>query len=141
VLAALARWGGRPLPPRASHRALTGEEVARLAARPGHTVGAHGVHHLYLPAQPLHARIGEVLDARSRLQACVGRAVDCFAYPYGGVDADAIEIARAAGFTLAVTTVEGAVRPGDAPLAIPRRTVPAGDARRFAGWLRDGARP
>jgi peptidoglycan/xylan/chitin deacetylase (PgdA/CDA1 family) len=119
---------------------MTGPEVARLAARPGHAIGAHGVHHLYLPKQPLHARIAEVMDSRRRLETVLGRGVTLFAYPYGGVDADAVEIARAAGFTVAVTTVEAAVGPADRPLAIPRRTAPAGDVRRFSGWLREGGR-
>jgi peptidoglycan/xylan/chitin deacetylase (PgdA/CDA1 family) len=140
VLAALARWCGQPRPPRASHRAMTADELARLAARPGHVVGAHGVHHLYLPAQPLHARIAEVLESRRRLEAQLLRPVTLFAYPYGATDADTIEIARAAGFTAAVTVAETTVVPGDSPLAIPRRSVPAADARRFAGWLRDGFR-
>jgi peptidoglycan/xylan/chitin deacetylase (PgdA/CDA1 family) len=140
VLAVLARWCGQPLPPRASHRAMTGEEIAELAARPGHVIGAHGVHHLYLPAQPLHARITEVLESRRRLEAHLRRPVTLFAYPYGAVDADSVEIARAAGFTAAVTVAEATVAPGDLPLAIPRRSVPPGDAQRFAGWLREGIR-
>jgi peptidoglycan/xylan/chitin deacetylase (PgdA/CDA1 family) len=140
ALAALARWWREPLPPRGSHRAMTGEEVVRLAARPGHTIGAHGVHHLFLPEQPLHARITEVLESRRLLQARLGRDVTQFAYPYGAVDADTMEVARAAGFTIAVTTVDAAAGPGDAPLVIPRRAAPGGDARGFEGWLRGSVR-
>ena len=48
-------WSGAAAPARPSHRVLLGEEVRRLAERPGHTIGGHSVHHLALTTMPLRS--------------------------------------------------------------------------------------
>ncbi len=119
-LAAIARWSGQSSAPRESHRPMRRAELRALAARPRHAVGAHGARHLLLPAQPLADAIQEVVDARTRLHEVLGTAVASFAYPYGGHDATAVEIVRAARFDLAVTAEARPLRPGDDPLRVPR---------------------
>ena len=52
ALAHVRAWSGTSDAPRSSHRAMTRDEVARMAAHPLMEIGAHTVHHSYLGALP-----------------------------------------------------------------------------------------
>jgi peptidoglycan/xylan/chitin deacetylase (PgdA/CDA1 family) len=79
----LRTWsgGGRP-----RVRPMIADEVRRLAAYPGVTIGAHTVNHLALRDQSEHARSVEIAQSRADLARIVGQPIDLFAYPYGAVD-------------------------------------------------------
>jgi peptidoglycan/xylan/chitin deacetylase (PgdA/CDA1 family) len=136
ILARLAAWSGHDPPARPSHRRLGAEEVRRLAARAGHAIGAHGLHHLALSRQPLEARRREVGESKRRLEAVLGRPVDAFAYPYGDLTDEAVAVVGEASFTIAVTCEAAAVRNGADLLRLPRFEPGAWDVERFAGSLR-----
>ena len=132
ALADLARWHGGPLAARATHRALTGEEIQRLARRAGHSVGAHSVNHLALPQQPADVRVREVAECRRRLEHLLQREVAAFAYPYGAYDDATVEAVRAAGFEAALTVEEGLSHVGGDPLRLPRVEVRSSGVDAFA---------
>jgi peptidoglycan/xylan/chitin deacetylase (PgdA/CDA1 family)/SAM-dependent methyltransferase len=134
LLDVLAEWCGRPLVPRPSERSLLREELLRLAARPGHEVGAHTLHHLALSSQPLDVRRHEIAEGRAVLERVLGRTVSSFAYPFGDVDAVSVDLVGAAGFEAAVTCEEALVHPGAHPLRLPRFEIRGGEA--FASRLR-----
>jgi peptidoglycan/xylan/chitin deacetylase (PgdA/CDA1 family) len=77
-----------------SRRPLLLDEVRRLAAIPGVTIGAHSVHHLHLPDQPDDVKRSELLVSRRSLESAIERPVRLFAYPYGGVDRRTAQCAR-----------------------------------------------
>jgi peptidoglycan/xylan/chitin deacetylase (PgdA/CDA1 family) len=132
ALAALARWHGGPLAARATHRALTGAEIQRLARRPGHAVGAHSSNHLALPPQTPKVRAREVAGCRRRLELLLQREVAAFAYPYGAYDDATVEAVRAAGFEAALTVEEGLSHAGGDPLRLPRVEVRSSGVDAFA---------
>lgn len=114
---------------------MTPSEVQKLAQDPRITIGAHTVDH-----HPL-ARLGdadaadEIARGRARLVEITGRPIDLFAYPYGdpgSYGARDVALARAAGFTLAVSSRKGLVgRPeGDDWFDLPRLPVWGGNAGR-----------
>jgi peptidoglycan/xylan/chitin deacetylase (PgdA/CDA1 family) len=116
-------------------RRMTGAEVAEVARRPGHSVGAHTVRHLMLPQQPPEIRRLEIEESRRCLEALIGSAVTSLSYPFGAIDADTREAARAAGIELALTC-------GDAPLprhpdrlALPRLDPASRGDEAFDEWL------
>ncbi|HEX4805277.1 MAG TPA: glycosyltransferase [Conexibacter sp.] len=123
LIAALARWSGLDLPPRRSHRLMTAEEVAELAARPGHAVGAHGLHHLLLPSQEPAVQERELSGSKAALERVVGAPVELLAYPYGGCDATTAALADELGFALACTVEGDAVHADCDPLRLPRLEV------------------
>jgi peptidoglycan/xylan/chitin deacetylase (PgdA/CDA1 family) len=120
ALADLGRWDSRPRPPRATHRLMTGTEIRALAERPGHAIGAHSEHHLWLPRQPPGVRAREVAGCRRDLESVLQREVRAFAYPYGAHDEATVEAVRAAGFTAGLTVAEGLCARGADPLRLPR---------------------
>jgi peptidoglycan/xylan/chitin deacetylase (PgdA/CDA1 family) len=123
----LLDWSGQAASPPAA-RPLLAPEVAALAARPGHAIGCHGVHHLALGRQPDGVAAREIAEAARRLGETLGRPVTSFAYPYGDVSEAAVAAARATGMESAVTCEQAPVRPGMDPLRVPRIEVKAGAA-------------
>jgi peptidoglycan/xylan/chitin deacetylase (PgdA/CDA1 family) len=136
VMETLRRWSGLDLAPRPSHRPMLPEEIVRLAARPGHSIGAHTTHHLYLPAQPLDVQRQEVEASKRALEGLLRQPVRTFGYPYGGYSAEAAATVRRAGFLAAVTVDEGLVRPGIDPVLLPRCEIKDWDGSRFGAHLR-----
>ena len=133
LLDAILDWsGGRSRrPPRASHRVLTGAEVAALAARPGHAIGAHTVHHLALTTQTRATKDQEIFADKSELERRLGCAVNAFSYPYGEYDAETVAVVSAAGYRAAVTVEPRLVRAGANRLLLPRYEVTRQDGQSF----------
>jgi peptidoglycan/xylan/chitin deacetylase (PgdA/CDA1 family) len=127
LIARLSRWAGDGAGARLP-RPLDADGVRALAAQPGCTIGAHGVHHLALPSLPTDVLAAEVRDSRDALASVLGRAPAAFAYPFGAYDARAVEAAAAAGFELAVT-----VEARPLARAEPRLRLPRIDAHAFLG--------
>ena len=135
VLARVMEWSGLRLPPRDSHRPVTGPELSELATRPGHAIGAHTVHHLHLPSQPLEVQRREIDECQAQLQRWLGYPVRTFAYPYGAVNPETTVVVRAASFQVAVTADGGLVQPGTDPVLVPRIEISPAVAARFPGYL------
>jgi peptidoglycan/xylan/chitin deacetylase (PgdA/CDA1 family) len=135
ALDALAAWAGLPRVVRPSHRPLSADEAARLAASPLVEVGAHTVTHPPLAELPAARRAVEIAESQAACEAVAGRPVTSFAYPYGSYDAQSLETVRTAGFARGCTTVGGAVTRGAAPLALPRVAVGDWDGETLARRL------
>jgi peptidoglycan/xylan/chitin deacetylase (PgdA/CDA1 family)/SAM-dependent methyltransferase len=136
----LRRWSDVDMAPRSTHRLLMPAELRELANRPGHSIGAHTHHHLYLPAQPRSVKIWEIATNRRYLQDVLGRELSSFAYPYGAFDAETVRICRGMGFRAAVTVISDPVRPWTDPLLLPRYEVKMQTALEFEALV-DGACP
>jgi peptidoglycan/xylan/chitin deacetylase (PgdA/CDA1 family) len=119
LCARVADWSGLDLAPRESHRALLADEVRQLASRDGHDIGAHGVHHLSLPAHSTESQRDELLESKQTLERLLGRTVNAFAYPFGHNSVETQHLA-ARYFAVAVTASPGAVKSGEDLFAVPR---------------------
>jgi peptidoglycan/xylan/chitin deacetylase (PgdA/CDA1 family) len=126
----LARTGSNQCP-RATHRVMNAEEIRRLAARPGHSIGAHSVHHLALTTQQFETKRCEVLGDKAVLEQTIGAPVPLFSYPYGDYDADVVAVVREAGFLGAFTVETGVVSAGANRLLLPRYEITARDYECF----------
>jgi len=111
---------------RPSHRAMTPEEVSKLAGMDLFEIGAHTVTHPKLSAQSAATQQAEVLGSKKWLDEIVGRPTGSFAYPYGGLDhytQATVQAVRNAGFRYACTTVARDVKKIDSPLELPRFNI------------------
>jgi peptidoglycan/xylan/chitin deacetylase (PgdA/CDA1 family) len=123
-------WSGATAAVRPTHRVVTSDDIRVLAARPGHTIGAHTTNHLALTAHPAATKRREIGDDKAALERVLGRGVRLFAYPYGEFDAETIGAVRDAGFHAAVTVDAGLVHAGTNRLLLPRIEITPFDADR-----------
>jgi peptidoglycan/xylan/chitin deacetylase (PgdA/CDA1 family)/SAM-dependent methyltransferase len=134
ILRQLHTWSGAGRP-RPRHTTLTDKQLVELSRRPGHTIGAHSVHHLALGRQSFETQQEEVMESKVALER-LGLAVEAFAYPFGDVGDGTIELVRAAGYRMAVTTEQQAVRPRPDPFRLPRLEVRQGPIEELTRRLR-----
>lgn len=135
LLSDLAAKAGLPPAPRDSHRPMTREQAAALAASPVITLGAHSMEHPALSTLAPDERRREIEDSRAACARLTGTAPEVFAYPYGDYDDATVDAVRAAGFSAAVTTDEALVTPGCDSLRLPRLQVGDWSAALLAGAL------
>jgi peptidoglycan/xylan/chitin deacetylase (PgdA/CDA1 family) len=114
----IAGCGGLPPGP------MMNREQVREIADQGMEVGGHTVIHPILTAIPDDRALAEIVAGKQELEAITGRPVRTFAYPNGKPQRDYapchVEMAKAAGFDLAVTTVNGFATPGSDGFQLPR---------------------
>ena len=82
-LAQLRLWAEAGAEGRGGYRAMTADELRRLAASPLVTVGAHTVTHSALSVLPERAQREEILGSKRELEALLEREVTVFSYPFG----------------------------------------------------------
>jgi peptidoglycan/xylan/chitin deacetylase (PgdA/CDA1 family) len=83
---------------------------AREIVRKGFSVGSHSMHHAILAREEPGEQAEDLAASRRQLEGELGVAVELLAYPNGqpgDYDADTVQAARLAGYSHAITTVEG----------------------------------
>ena len=134
-LRTLHEWSGTRPATEGPRRPMIADEVARLASRPGVSIGAHSHRHLRLPLLSPADRAEDIQACRARLETVAGRRVTSFSYPYGFVDAATVATVRAEGFDLAVTTEARTLLPPVDVLQVPRIDAANIDVPAFARLL------
>jgi peptidoglycan/xylan/chitin deacetylase (PgdA/CDA1 family) len=103
---------------------LDWDGIARLAAHPLVTIGAHTLTHPRLARLDPDAALSEIAGSRQAIAARFGLVPDHFAYPVGDASsagAREFDLAGRAGFRAGVTTRPGVLMPGRVDLmALPR---------------------
>jgi peptidoglycan/xylan/chitin deacetylase (PgdA/CDA1 family) len=102
---------------------MTWDEV-RAAAGPDVSFGSHTVDHIRLPFVDAETMQEQLRRSKTRIEAETKRACRHFCYPNGSVDGRAAEAARVCGYEAAVTTEEGANRPGCDLMTLRRVDLP-----------------
>lgn len=70
-------------------------------------IGSHTMNHAWLKGVSKETAKYEIEQSRKTLQDMVAFPVNSFAYPYGALDQQAINLVREAGYTNAVSTIPG----------------------------------
>lgn len=127
LLDATARGAGVDLDRALAGAMLEWGEVRELAAA-GWTIGAHTVRHINVALADVAEAEAEITASRDAIARAIGAPVLHFAYPNTGgqhryFDAEVARLLRRLGFRSAVTSRNGALRPGVDPFVIPRLGV------------------
>jgi peptidoglycan/xylan/chitin deacetylase (PgdA/CDA1 family) len=109
--------------PVADARPLTQGELRTLAADGRFQVGSHTVTHPTLPGLPSEAKAWEIESSARQLEEILGRRPATFAYPYGDLDDEAVDLVRKAGYALACSVREDLVWSDYDPHLLPRIAV------------------
>jgi len=118
---------------RASHRLLTRAELRRRPALLD--VGSHALTHPSLPALSQSEKAREISHSVARCEALSGTRPRTFAYPFGDIDRESLDLVRDAGFDCACTTQHSFVTRRTDPFSMPRLAVPNCDATGLASLL------
>ncbi|MFH9062515.1 polysaccharide deacetylase family protein [Streptomyces coeruleorubidus] len=95
---------------------LTADGIRRAAAE-GVEIGSHGLTHVDLTKADDLTLKAEVAESRAQIEELTGAPVVGFCYPYGTIDARAVQAVREAGYTYACAIDPGALT---GPHALPR---------------------
>jgi peptidoglycan/xylan/chitin deacetylase (PgdA/CDA1 family) len=122
-------------------RFLSWDELGRLREA-GIEVGSHAWSHRSLGGLSPAEALDEAARSRGILEERLGVKVRSFAYPFGtradfspGTD----RLLEQAGYTIAFHSMHGAIRPGMAPVSLPRVKIEGGEGLRFFELAADGA--
>ena len=114
---------GMDVPALIRERFLDADGLRALAGYPMIDIGGHSRSHANIARLEEAQAREEIAGNKRDLEEILGRAVNCFAYPYGGAEACGARefaLAREAGYKLAVTMCGGAVRRAQDIYALPR---------------------
>ncbi len=114
-------WG-RPGEDGVPELPLMGWDAIGRVREGGVAIGSHTRRHrdlTQLGSQELH---DETAGSAERLSTALGMGPDTFAYPFGGVSAQAVQAVRAT-YSVACTTDFRFLRTGDDPVGLPRLDV------------------
>ncbi|MCK6408208.1 polysaccharide deacetylase family protein [Thauera sp.] len=122
---------------------LSDDELQRLVASGRIEIGSHTLSHINLRTTSAADKRHELAESRRLLQAQSGQPVASFAYPFGIYADEDVALTRAAGYTTAVTTIDGidTRTPRPDPLQLKRIKVSGKDNMlAFAMRMRGGKR-
>ena len=112
--------GNNDWDPDGPRKPLMTEAQVRQVAEAGIEIGSHGMRHVSLPGTPAAALAAEAAESRAILRAASGQDVAGFCYPFGHVDAPAVDAVRAAGYSYGCAM---GLTPETGAFAIPRAFV------------------
>jgi peptidoglycan/xylan/chitin deacetylase (PgdA/CDA1 family) len=133
----LFAWAEVDSMPRSNYRPLTTAELIQLAQSELVDIGAHSVTHPLLAGMSQADQTAEITGSRQKLEEILACTVDTFSYPYGNLSNDTVEIVKAAGFEIALTTDGQAVDVRANPLRLGRFGVGDWDGDRFKHRLEE----
>lgn len=105
-------WSGVSVPEISIRRAMSDEEVLRLADGGLIEIGAHTRHHPMLPQLSFERQKEEIQSSKHDLQMLLGGKICGFSYPNGRATPDAKRLVQEMGFHYACTSLHDVVRPG-----------------------------
>jgi peptidoglycan/xylan/chitin deacetylase (PgdA/CDA1 family) len=123
----LVSWARADLSPRATHRALSSDELRELAEGGLVEIGCHTVTHPKLSSLALSLQRDEIVGSKSRLEELLNRRIKSFAYPYGrpcDYTAETVAVVKGAGYDSACSTTNGLVGRRSNLFELPRFQAP-----------------
>ncbi|MCX6800315.1 MAG: polysaccharide deacetylase family protein [Candidatus Falkowbacteria bacterium] len=120
-------------------RALTRDELRRLAKNSLIEIGAHTITHPHLSSLPFKIQKHEIEESKKILEVILDKPVISFSYPFGrkeDFNSDTVRIIKEAGFEIACSTIEGRITNDSTLLSVPRRVVRNWDMSVFKKYLK-----
>lgn len=136
----LRKWAGTDETGRTEYRALSLDELKRLAASAWTTIGAHTVTHTPLSNLSLEQQRDEISASKNELEKVTGQEIKTFSYPFGrksDYTKDSVRICQEAGFIKAAANFPGQVHRWTDPFQLPRQLVRNWELEIFTEKLKD----
>jgi hypothetical protein len=114
---------------------MSPDDVRRLAAGGGFSIGAHSRMHPSLPMLAPAVQREEMAASRDYLEALTGERIDAFAYPFGDFDRTTEFLVKDVGFRYAASVLGGAATSAAQLWKLPRLDVKDWNAEEFRNRL------
>lgn len=89
----------------------------------GVEIGAHTMNHVKLAQVDNDTAITEVKTSKDTLEQVIGNKINSFSFPHGDYNSDVIDIVSQAGFTNALTCINGYANNATSAFEIPRKYI------------------
>lgn len=89
----------------------------------GVVIGAHTMNHVKLSQVNSNKAFTEVNESKDTLEQIMGNKINSFSFPHGAYNNDVIEIVSQAGFTNAMTCIDGYANDATSAFEIPRKYI------------------
>jgi peptidoglycan/xylan/chitin deacetylase (PgdA/CDA1 family) len=139
VLNDLARLTSAQKDARQSYRALNLDELRMLCDNGLLEIGSHTITHPVLSTQPLDVQKREIVQSKQYLEDILGRPVNSFSYPYGGINDlsdKTMRLIREAGYLVACTTISSFVTRQSDSYYLPRYMIKDCGREEFASRIK-----
>ena len=137
VMSELFAWADADKMGRSDYRPFTTAELIQLSQSEFVDIGAHTVTHASLSILSQADQIREIAGSRQKLTAILGSRVDTFSYPYGNFTPDTVDIVKAAGFEMALTSETNVVEVGANQFQLGRFEVGDWEGEEFKQHLHE----
>jgi len=137
VMAELFAWADVDKMGRPDYRPLTTTELIQLAQSELVDIGSHTLTHSLLSPMSQADQFAEIDGCRQKLTAILGSRVDTFSYPYGNFTSETVDIVKAAGFEVALTSETNAVEVGANQFQLGRFEVGDWEGEEFKQHLHE----
>jgi peptidoglycan/xylan/chitin deacetylase (PgdA/CDA1 family) len=137
AMAELFAWADVDKMGRPDYRPLTTTELIQLAQSELVDIGSHTLTHSLLSPMSQADQFAEIDGCRQKLTAILGSRVDTFSYPYGNFTSETVDIVKAAGFEMALTSETNAVEMGANQFQLGRFEVGNWEGERFRQHLHE----
>jgi peptidoglycan/xylan/chitin deacetylase (PgdA/CDA1 family) len=104
-------------------RAMNAAELHALVDGGLVQIGSHSVTHPSLPNLTSADKAWQIEESARQFCELTGRRPSLFAYPYGDLDQESVDLVRASGYTTACSIREDLVWDGADPLTLPRLAI------------------
>ena len=135
VMELIRSWSGVPDSGISPPRAMSEEELLRLADGGLIELGAHTSHHPRLSQLSFARQEEEIQSSKRDLEALLGSNIAGFSYPNGRATVDSKRLVQGMGFTYACTSQPDVVRPGSDVYELTRFWQQDVDANGFVKGL------
>jgi len=138
----LCAWANVPTDARATHRAMTADQLRELSASPMIQIGAHTIDHPILATLPIDEQRKQIDQSKATLEKITGNDVNSFSYPYGtrsSYTLDTVDLLADAGLTNACSNFPGAARRTTDLYQLPRILIRDGSPSRMFQEIRGAA--
>jgi peptidoglycan/xylan/chitin deacetylase (PgdA/CDA1 family) len=136
----LRQWAQAGETGRQAYRAMTGDELRRLARSKWVTIGAHTVSHTPLSVLSEEQQREEIVSSKLQLETLLGTEIRVFSYPFGrkcDYNRASVRICREEGFVKAASNFPGQVHRWTDPYQLPRQLVRNWEIDTFAARVKD----
>lgn len=103
--------------------AMSWEQIAELAKDDLCTIASHTMSHGVLPNMNVEQVEEELRDSKMKLEQCIQKKVEHFAYPYGASNESVMNLVKKLGYKTAVLANGGMIRIGDDVFRLKRNSL------------------